>query len=144
MGILQNLQNCAQRAMLVLVFRFYAHARSGHAVLPDLFGGQFPSGHRQAAQFLSELRDVAASVEERAESHVPADARETIKIREFHGTPPRGSLRAAGKVSVGSISILSAAVWGVKSRIATPPPPHLPGSAESKGLTGPCDWICTF
>src|ERR1700687_400199 len=132
--------------MLLLVFRFHAHARGGHAVLPDLFGGQFPTRNLQAAQVRAELREVAARVEERAESHVAADARKAIKIRQFHGsTPPRGFLRAAKNVSVGSISILSAAVWGVKSRMVAPPPsPHFPGSAESKGLAGQCNWICTF
>src|SRR5216684_4345523 len=82
--------------MLLLVFRFYAHARRGHAVFPYFFGGQFPSRDLQAAQLRAEVREVTARVEERAESHVAADARETIKIREFHGhTPPRGSLRVA-------------------------------------------------
>src|ERR1700687_5823362 len=107
--------------MLLLVFRFHAHARGGHAVLPDLFGGQFPSRNLQAAQVRAELGKVAAGVEERAESHVAAGARKAIKIRQCHGsTPPRGSLRAARNVSVGSISILSAALRGVKSRMATP------------------------
>src|SRR6266851_3867867 len=132
--------------MFLLVFGLHARARGGHAVLPYFFGGQFPSRHLQAAQLLAQTHEIAAGVEQRAESHVAADARKAIKICEFHGsTPPRGNVRPARNVSDGSISIVSAALRGVKSRMATPPPsPPFPGSAESKRLKRHSSWICTF
>src|SRR6266852_3731870 len=132
--------------MPLLVLGLHVHASGGHAVLPEFFGGQLPPWHLQAAQLRAKLREVAAGVEERAKSHVAANARKAIKIGEFHGsTPPRGTVRPARNVSDGSISILSATLWGVKSwRATTPPPPHFPGSAESKGVGGRSNWICTF
>src|SRR6266852_8043862 len=140
--------------MPLLVLGLHVHASGGHAVLPDFFGGQVQPWHLQAAQLCTELREVAAGVEERAKSHVAANARKAIKIGEFHGsTPPRGTVRPARKVSDGSISILSATLWGVKSwRATTPPPPTFPdlrnlkdlegtpiGSAHSNGVTNLAD-----
>src|SRR5260370_41908662 len=99
----------------------------------------------QAAQLFPQMLWIAAGIQQRAKSHVAADARKAIKISEFHGsTPPRGRAKTARNVSDGSNSIVSAALWGVKSGMAMPPLPHFPGSAESKRLGGECNWICRF
>src|ERR1700732_3736555 len=98
------------------------------------------------------MLQVAAGIEQRAESHVAANARKTIKISEFHGSTPQSwqpgaVLPSPQEMSDGSISIVSAALRGVKSAMGSPLPPtfsdlrilkgleptHL-GSAHSKGV----------
>src|SRR2546423_13559344 len=72
--IAQDFENRAERTMLLLIFGFYAHIRGGHAIFPDLFGRQLPAGDLQPAQIGAELLEIAAGIDERAESHVSADA----------------------------------------------------------------------
>ena len=74
--------------MLGFIFSLHLDVSCGHAVLPDFFGGQLPSGHLQAAQLGTKMVQGTAGVHQRAERHVPANARKTIKISEFHGIPP--------------------------------------------------------
>src|SRR5580704_16710514 len=107
--------------MLLLILGFDASKGRRHAVLPHFFGGQLPSRNLQTPQLASQVLEVAARVQERAESHVAADARKAVKIRQFHGSTSQSwqsrdtAFRPARNVSDGSISILSAAPRGVKS-----------------------------
>jgi len=87
--LLQDFEDRAERAMLLLVFGVDLDVGGGHAVLPDFFGGEFPAGDLQAAQFGAEEFHAAAGVHQGAKRHVTANARKTIKISEFHGMPPR-------------------------------------------------------
>jgi hypothetical protein len=56
--------------MLLLVFRLDANVCGGHAVFPDFFGKQVPAIDLQTAEFGTEMFDVAAGIDERAERHV--------------------------------------------------------------------------
>src|SRR6266849_2183270 len=75
--------------MLRLIFCLHLDVGGGHAVFPDFFGGEFPSGDLEAAEFRAEMFHVAAGVNQGAKRHVAANARKTIEISEFHGMPPR-------------------------------------------------------
>jgi len=76
--------------MLLLVFSLDLDIGGGHAVFPNFFGGELPSGDLQATEFGAEAFQVAPGVNQGAERHVAANARKTVEISEFHGMPPRG------------------------------------------------------
>ena len=86
--LLQNVENGAKRTMLALVFGLHFHVGGRHAVLPDFFGRNFPSGNFEAAQLLAQVIERNSSVNQGAERHVAADPAKTVKIREFHETLP--------------------------------------------------------
>ena len=105
---LQNLENCAGRAVLRLIFGLDLDAGGGHAVFPDFFGGELPAGDPETAQFGAEEFHVAAGINEGAERHVTANARKTVEISEFHGMPPSGWDCRPKHLSAGCRLILSA------------------------------------
>ncbi len=87
--IFQYLQNRAERAMLLLILGLHPRVCRRHPVLPNLFSRQLPSRHLQAAQPALQVFNVAAGIQQRAKSHVTANARKAVKIREFHGSTPQ-------------------------------------------------------
>src|SRR6266478_5166799 len=87
--LLQNIEDRAERTMLLLVFGLDLDIGGGHAVFPDFFGGELPARDLEAAEFGAELFHATASVYQSAKRHVAANARKTIEISEFHGMPPR-------------------------------------------------------
>src|SRR5258708_11110726 len=112
---LQDLEDRAQRQMLGLIYRLRLDVGSGHAVLPNFFGGKLPARHLQAAQFGAKVVDVAAGVNQSAERHVTANSRKTIKISDFHGMLlPRERDSVMKSLSAGSKLILSAQTRRVK------------------------------
>ncbi len=74
--------------MLRLIFGLHLNVGSSHAIFPDFFGGKLPPRDLEATQFGAEVFHVAAGIDQRAERHVTANARETIEISEFHGSSP--------------------------------------------------------
>src|SRR6267143_3424842 len=100
--------------MLGLILGLHLDVGGGHAVFPDLLGSKLPPGDLKGAQFRAEMFHIAAGVHQGAERHVTANARKTIKISEFHGTPPCGwDCRLKG-LSAGCRLILSAEAGCVK------------------------------
>src|SRR5216684_7596565 len=100
--------------MLRLIFGLHLNVGSSHAIFPDFFGGKLPARDVQATQFGAEVFHVAAGIDQRAERHVTANARETIEISEFHGMPPRGWDCRLKRLSAGCRLILSAETECVK------------------------------
>ena len=91
---LQDVEDRAERAVLLLIFGLDLNAGGGHAVLPDFIGVKFPARDLQAAKSGAEVFQVAAGVNQSAKRHVAANARKTIKIGEFHGMPRAGGIAA--------------------------------------------------
>src|SRR5256885_8851092 len=74
--------------MFALVFGLHFHVRGRHAVLPDFFGRDLPSGNVEAAQLFAQVIEREASVDQSAERHVAADSAKAIKISKFHENLP--------------------------------------------------------
>src|SRR5882724_11324175 len=70
--------------MLGLVLGLNFDVSRRHAVLPDFFGGELPAGDLESLQAPAQMVDGEAGVNKGAESHVAADAGETIEVSKFH------------------------------------------------------------
>src|SRR6266403_3810066 len=107
--------------MLLLVLGLDLDVGGGHAIFPDFFDGELPSGELQAAEFSAEILHIAAGVNQGAERHVAANARKTVEISEFHGMLPCAPDCRLKRLSAGCRLILSAEGKGVKRgrRLAT-------------------------
>src|SRR5215470_13897153 len=103
--------------MFLLVFCLHLDVRRGHSIFPKLLGGKLPTGNLKSAKFRAEMLDRAAGIDQRTERHVAANARKTIKIREFHREkPPHGRTSSSNCLSAGFRLILSAQTISVKPR----------------------------
>src|SRR6266705_2161899 len=89
----QNLQNCRQRAVFLLILRGYARVGGRHSVLPNFYGSDLPARYVQSEQFLAQMIRRASGVHQRAKNHVPANPRKTIKVRKFHGVARKHKAR---------------------------------------------------
>src|SRR5882724_5187709 len=100
--------------MLGLIFRNDFHASGGHAVLPDFFGGELPAGDLESLQAPAQMVDGEAGVNQGAESHVAADAGETIEVSKFHECTRNESMVSAVQRRVkrrGNPSLASLTDW---------------------------------
>ena len=76
--IFQNFENGAERAVLLLVLRFHLDEGGRHAVLPNFFGRELPTGNPKAAKFRAQMLDRTAGINQGPEGHVAANARKTV------------------------------------------------------------------
>ena len=74
----QDLQNGAKRPMLLLILRFHLDEGGRHAVLPNFFGRELPTGNPKAAKFRAQMLDRTAGINQGPEGHVAANARKTV------------------------------------------------------------------
>src|SRR6476469_877361 len=69
--------------MLLVVYCFYVELRGGHTAPFRLIDSK-RRGKIQALQSIFERVPVGSGVDQRADSHVAANARECVKITDFH------------------------------------------------------------